>query len=182
MTKQPPSTSPDAQHDYGTPSPALLQRADRGYARFLATDHLGRKTPSSQDQMARRHTVVHAPDRDVEAGHPLDRAAHVQLLKTVLAWHGEPGLPADDYRQIARQLTGAARVVADDVRATADRLPTEHAARLLAEYVLEQSTAALQAPIEGTARCVRTRARCVRELYERLDRLVGIASQSAKGL
>ncbi|MGA5566778.1 hypothetical protein ACPCUV_37200 [Streptomyces platensis] len=39
--------------DFGRPSPALLERADRGYARFLA--HTSQ--PAQDD-----HTVDHAPD------------------------------------------------------------------------------------------------------------------------
>ncbi|MHB6912758.1 DUF6415 family natural product biosynthesis protein [Streptomyces sp. DB-54] len=125
------------------------------------------------------HTVVHDPHRQLEAKLPLDRVEHAVLLKTVLGWSEDPGLPTDDYQHLAQHLTGAAHAVADDVRAAAERLPTEHAARVLAEYVLDQTTRSLNGPLEGTAGCVRRRARCVRELYERLDRLASITPQPA---
>ncbi|MFF9787700.1 hypothetical protein [Streptomyces nigrescens] len=53
-TAGPQPEGPGLQHpDYGRPSPALLERADRGYTRFLA--HTSRNAPDD-------HTVDHAPD------------------------------------------------------------------------------------------------------------------------
>ena len=102
-----------------------------------------------------RTTVLYDPDGHIEAELPLDRTTHQCLLKAVLAWKGDPGLQAADYHQIALQLTGAARA--------------------LAEYVLDDADRRLASPLEGTARCAQERARIVRALYERLDRLTELA-------
>nr|WSS66237.1 hypothetical protein OG284_35920 [Streptomyces sp. NBC_01177] len=56
-------------------------------------------------------------------------------------------------------------------------LPDEHAARALADVVLDESDRRLSVRMEGTVRCVQGRARLVRALYERLDRLVGAAPE-----
>ncbi|MEU2565067.1 DUF6415 family natural product biosynthesis protein [Streptomyces longispororuber] len=122
-----------------------------------------------------RTTVLYDPDGHIEAELPLDRTTHQCLVKAVLAWKGDPGLQAADYHQIALQLTGAARSVATDVRRAADRLPERRAARALAEYVLDDADRRLASPLEGTARCAQERARIVRALYERFDRLAELA-------
>jgi hypothetical protein len=93
------------------------------------------------------------------------------LVKAVLAWKGDPALATADYEQIALLLAGAARSVAGDVRRAAARLPEDHQARALADIVLEEAERRLSVPLEGTARCAQGRARLVRALYERLDRL-----------
>lgn len=108
----------------------------------------------------------------------MDRATHKRLVAAVLSGNGtEPVTGQDGCWQVALQLTGAARVVADDVRRAADRLPVQHAARALADYVLEETDRHLAAPLEDTLGCAQGRARLVRALYERLDRLDGLASQ-----
>ena len=96
-------------------------------------------------------------------------------FKAVLAWDGDPNLRTEDYEQIALQLTGAARAVASDVRSAADRLPDEHQAGALAYVVLAEADRRLSTGLQGTVRCVQGRARLVRALYERLDRLADIA-------
>ncbi|MEU9536952.1 DUF6415 family natural product biosynthesis protein [Streptomyces sp. NPDC048213] len=93
------------------------------------------------------------------------------LVKAVLAWTGEDMLAERDYEQIGLQLTGHARAVASDVRRRADRLPKSSGRRALADVVLREAEGRLSAPLEGTVYCVQNRARLVRALYERLDRL-----------
>ncbi|MEU6310636.1 restriction endonuclease [Streptomyces sp. NPDC047014] len=97
----------------------------------------------------------------------------------MLVWTQNPGLPPADLQQIALLRTGTARAVAAYVRRAADRLPEDHAARALADVVLEEASRRLSVPPEGTARCAQNRARLVRALYERLDRLVAVAPQAA---
>ncbi|GHF27635.1 DUF6415 family natural product biosynthesis protein [Streptomyces fumanus] len=80
-------------------------------------------------------------------------------------------LTARALEQIALQLTGHARAVVSDVRRRADQLPKGSGPKALADVVLREAEGRLSAPIEGTVRCVQNRARLVRALYERLDRL-----------
>ncbi|MGP3635343.1 DUF6415 family natural product biosynthesis protein [Streptomyces sp. 24-1644] len=117
------------------------------------------------------HTVLYDPEGLIEAGLPLDREPYECLVKAVLAWTGEDTLTARDLEQIALQLTGHARAVAADVRRRADRLPKDSGPKALADVVLCEAKGRLSATIEGTVRCVQNRARLVRALYERLDRL-----------
>ncbi|MFD9574956.1 DUF6415 family natural product biosynthesis protein [Streptomyces sp. NPDC059982] len=117
------------------------------------------------------HTVPYDPDGLIEAELPLDREPYECLVKAVLAWTGEDALAVRDYEQIALQLTGHARAVASDVRRRADQLPKSSGPRALADVVLREAEGRLSATLEGTVRCVQNRARLVRALYERLDRL-----------
>jgi HEPN domain-containing protein len=117
------------------------------------------------------HTVLYDPDGLIEAGLPLDREPYECLVKAVLAWTGQDTLTTRDLEQIALQLTGHARAVAADVRRRADQLPKDSGPKALADVVLREAEGRLSAPIEGTVRCVQNRARLVRALYERLDRL-----------
>ncbi|MFD3548982.1 DUF6415 family natural product biosynthesis protein [Streptomyces sp. NPDC058655] len=117
------------------------------------------------------HTVLYDPDGLIEAELPLDREPYECLVKAVLAWTGEDTLAVRDYEQIALQLTGHARAVASDVRRRADQLPKSSGPRALADVVLREAEGRLSATLEGTVRCVQNRARLVRALYERLDRL-----------
>ncbi|MEV4190899.1 restriction endonuclease, partial [Streptomyces toxytricini] len=66
--------------------------------------------------MSSRHLALHDPEGHLEGELPLDRSTHERLAKAVLGWTGETGLQPADLQQIALQLTGAARAVADDVR------------------------------------------------------------------
>ncbi|NWF30158.1 restriction endonuclease [Streptomyces sp. PKU-EA00015] len=124
--------------------------------------------------MTSTHTALYDPDGRIEAEVPLDREAHQHLVAAVLGWDGDPGLPERDYQQIALQLTGAARAVAADVRRAADRLPDDHAARVLAEHILDETDRRLSAELQGTVRCAQGRARLCRALYGRLDRLAEV--------
>jgi hypothetical protein len=60
--------------------------------------------------------------------------------------------------------------VASD-RRRADQLSKDSGPWALADVVLREAEGRLSATIEGTVRCVQNRARLVRALYERLDRL-----------
>ncbi|MFD4577975.1 DUF6415 family natural product biosynthesis protein [Streptomyces sp. NPDC058417] len=117
------------------------------------------------------HTVLYDPDGLIEAELPLDREPYECLVKAVLAWTGEDTLAERDYEQIGLQLTGHARAVASDVRRRANQLPKSSGPRALADVVLREAEGRLSATLEGTVRCVQNRARLVRALYERLDRL-----------
>lgn len=120
--------------------------------------------------MSGTHIVLHDPHGLFEAELPLDRAPHEALVTAVLAWKN-PDLAPSDYQQIALQLTGHARAVASDVRRHAAALPKSDGRGALAEVVLREADGRLSTPIEGTARCAQNRARLVRALHTRLDRL-----------
>ncbi|MFF8919498.1 restriction endonuclease [Streptomyces sp. NPDC015032] len=120
--------------------------------------------------MSDRYLVLHDPDGLIEAELPLDRAPYEALVTAVLAWK-DPDLDPHDYEQFALQLTGHARAVADDIRRHAAALLRSDGRGALAEIVLQEADRRLSVPPEGTARCVQNRARLVRALYERLDRL-----------
>jgi hypothetical protein len=117
------------------------------------------------------HTVLYDPTGLIEAELPPDREPYECLVKAVLAWTGKDTLATRDYEQIGLQLTGHARAVAADVRRRADQLPKDSGPRALADVVLGEAESRLSVPLEGTVRCVQNRARLVRALYERLDRL-----------
>lgn len=120
--------------------------------------------------MSDTHTVLYDPLGLIEAELPLDRAPYEALVTAVLAWR-DPHLQPRDYEQIALQLTGHARAVAADVRRHAAALPKSDGRGALAEVVLREAHGRLSVPLEGTARCAQNRARLVRALYTRLDRL-----------
>jgi len=106
----------------------------------------------------------------IEAGLPFDRAPYQALVTAVLAW-ATPDLARRDYEQIALQLTGHGLAVAADVQFRAGQLTLDSGRRALAEVVLGEAERRLSVPVVGTATCVQGRARLVRDLYERLDRL-----------
>ncbi|MGW1765027.1 DUF6415 family natural product biosynthesis protein [Streptomyces sp. NPDC002073] len=116
-------------------------------------------------------TVLHDPQGLLGAALPLDRAAYLPLVAAVLAWPDATEVPRCDAEQIALQLTGHGRAVAETVRVRCDGLPADSEMRALAEVVLDEAERRLSAPRLGTVHCVQQRARMVRALYERLDRL-----------
>lgn len=120
------------------------------------------------------HTVLYDPTGRTDEL-PLDRDAHRDLVQAVLAWTATPEPAAADLQHIALQLTGAARAVAGDVRRAAGRLPADHPALALADVVLAEADRRLSVPPQTTVRCAQNRARLVRALYERLDRLTDVA-------
>ncbi|MFG2895216.1 restriction endonuclease [Streptomyces sp. NPDC048248] len=153
--------------EYGVPSPALLARAAHGLEYFGEAP-----APSTR-------TVLYDPEGRIEAELPLDRGPYEALVAAVLTWSDpDTALQACDYEQIAVQLTGHARAVASDVRRSLACLPNESGRRALAEVVLAEAQRRLSVPAKGTLRCVQERARLVRALYERLDRL-DVASTTA---
>ncbi|MFF7361550.1 restriction endonuclease [Streptomyces sp. NPDC008125] len=117
------------------------------------------------------HTVLYDPDGQLGAALPLDREPYESLIKAVLAWTCPDTLAIRDYHQIALQLTGHARAVAAELRHHADQLPKSSGPRALADLVLSEAQDQLSLLPEGTMNCVQARARTVRALYERLDRL-----------
>ncbi|MFD7973680.1 DUF6415 family natural product biosynthesis protein [Streptomyces clavifer] len=125
------------------------------------------------------HTVLYDPDGLIEAQLPLDREPYECLVTAVLAWTGQDTLTTRDLEQIALQLTGHARAVAADVRRRADRLPKDSGPKALADVILCEAEGWLSTMIEGTVRCAQNRARFVRALYARLDRLETATGQSA---
>ncbi|WP_338900150.1 hypothetical protein WBG99_34480 [Streptomyces sp. TG1A-60] len=88
---------------------------------------------------------------------------HERVARAVLAWSDPDALRADDYEQVGLLLAGAARAVADDVRALAVRLPEDDGRRLFAEYVMDQADDCLARPSRNLLR-VRDRARTLRAL------------------
>ncbi|MER5680711.1 MULTISPECIES: DUF6415 family natural product biosynthesis protein [Streptomyces] len=130
--------------------------------------------------MSDTYAVLHDPDGLVAVELPLDRAPHEALVTAVLAWK-EPNLTPCDYEQIVLQLTGHARAVAADVQRHVDALPKNDGRGALAEVILREAAGRLSQPIQGTARCVKNRARLVRALYQRLDRLQAAPDRTAAG-
>ncbi|MCX5434823.1 DUF6415 family natural product biosynthesis protein (plasmid) [Streptomyces sp. NBC_00257] len=124
--------------------------------------------------MSDTHVVLYDPLGLIEAELPLDRVPYEALVTAVLAWK-DPDLEPRDYEQIALQLTGHARAVASDVQRYAAALPKNDGRGALAEVVLREADGRLSAPLERTARCAQNRARLVRALYTRLDRLTEAA-------
>lgn len=132
--------------------------------------------------MSSTHLALHDPEGHLEGELPLDRVPHECLVKAVLGWTGDPGLHPADIQQIALQLTGFARSVADDVRRAVEQLPTDHQARALTDVVLGEADRRMSVPLEGTVRCAQGRARLVRALYEGLDRLAESAARPVRAL
>ncbi|MFE2936751.1 DUF6415 family natural product biosynthesis protein [Streptomyces sp. NPDC059278] len=128
--------------------------------------------------MSDTHVVLYDPHGLIEAELPLDRAPYEALVTAVLAWK-DPHLQPRDYEQIALQLTGHARAVAADVRRHAAALPKNDGRGALAEVILREADGRLSAPLQGAARCVQNRARLVRALYTRLDRLEAVLGHPA---
>ncbi|MFG3532436.1 DUF6415 family natural product biosynthesis protein [Streptomyces sp. NPDC047917] len=120
--------------------------------------------------MSDTHAVLYDPRGLVEAELPLDRALHEALITAVLAWKN-PDLAPRDYEQIALRLAGHARALAADVQRHAAALPKSDDRGALAEVVLREADGRLSAPLKDSAHCVQNRARLVRPLYTRLDRL-----------
>lgn len=120
--------------------------------------------------MSATHVALHDPRGLAEAELPLDRAPHEALITAVLAWK-DPDLAPRDYELIALHLTGHARAVAADVGRLAAALPKNDGRGALAEVVLREADGRLSVPFKGTAACVQNRARLIRALYTRLDRL-----------
>ncbi|MFD4555267.1 restriction endonuclease [Streptomyces sp. NPDC058469] len=120
--------------------------------------------------MTSTHHVLFDPEGRLTAELPPDRTVHEQVVRTALAWSSPSDVPAADVVAIGHLLAGAARVVADTVRIRADRLPEDDGRRLFAELILQEADGRLSQPCTSLNR-VHNRARLIRALYERLDRL-----------
>ncbi|WP_435058358.1 DUF6415 family natural product biosynthesis protein [Streptomyces sp. bgisy060] len=117
------------------------------------------------------HHVLHDPEGLLTAKLPLDRGPYELLVKAVLGWTDPFALQPGDYEQIALQLTGHGWAVVAEVRYRVDELAHGDPTRALTEVVLREANGRLKEPYSGTMACVQNRARLVRALYERLDRL-----------
>ncbi|MEV0976614.1 restriction endonuclease [Streptomyces sp. NPDC049915] len=84
-------------------------------------------------------------------------------------------------KQLALQLTGPATAVAADVKRHAAQLSPDSGPRALAEVVLAEAERRLSAPPQATVHSVQHRARLVRALYERLDRIQAAAPATVAG-
>lgn len=101
---------------------------------------------------------------------PLDRGVHEALIRAVLAWTGPGTLQPQAYHEVELLLAGAGYAVAADVRTHAERLPDDDGRRLFAELVLGEAAGRLSL-YSRTLQGVQNKARLLRALYERLDRL-----------
>ncbi|MFG2895184.1 restriction endonuclease [Streptomyces sp. NPDC048248] len=120
-------------------------------------------------------TVLYDPDGRIEAELPRDREPYEALVAAVRTWtEPDTALEPCDYEQIALQLTGHA--VASDVRRYLACLPRSNGRRALAE-----AERRLSVPSKGTVRYVQERARLVRALYERRDRLQEASHRAGAG-
>ncbi|GHB75726.1 hypothetical protein GCM10010331_74430 [Streptomyces xanthochromogenes] len=120
--------------------------------------------------MTGTHHILYDPDGRLAAELPPDRTAHEQVVRTALAWPSPLDIPAPDVAAVGHLLAGAAWVVADAVRICADRLPEDDGRRVFAELILQEADGCLSRPCTSLER-VQSRARLIRSLYERLDRL-----------
>ncbi|MGW5043052.1 restriction endonuclease [Streptomyces parvulus] len=125
--------------------------------------------------MTRTHHVLYDPEGRLTAELPPDRAVHEQVVRTALAWSSPLDVPADDVAAIGHLLAGAAWVVAEEVRRCTGRLPENDGRRLFAELILQEADGRLSQPCTSLNR-VHNRARLIRALYERLDRLQSTAA------
>ncbi|MFE9845098.1 DUF6415 family natural product biosynthesis protein [Streptomyces goshikiensis] len=125
--------------------------------------------------MSSTHIALYDPEGHLNRELPLDRASHEHLVTAVLGWPAGPGPRPADLEQITLLLTGAAHVVADDVRHAAEQLTGGHTARALAAAVLAEARHRLAAAPQDTVACAQGHARLVRTLYEHLDHLTEAA-------
>ncbi|MFJ3713706.1 restriction endonuclease [Streptomyces sp. NPDC090053] len=116
------------------------------------------------------HHVLYDPEGRLTAELPPDRTVHEQVVRTALAWSSPLDVSVDDVAQIGHLLAGAAQLVADEVRLHAARLPEDDGKRVFAELILQEADGRLSQPCTSLYR-VQHRARLIRALYERLDRL-----------
>ncbi|MFJ2263048.1 hypothetical protein ACIOKD_32890 [Streptomyces sp. NPDC087844] len=148
----------------GTP-PVLIAARFADHLRALISPCVG------EDAHARNgHTVLYGPEGRPGAELPPDRATHELVVRAVLSWSEPAALRPDDYEQVGLLLSGAACAVAAAVREHAGRLPDDDGRRLFAEIVLAEADGRLSQRSRNL-HGVRNKARMLRALYERLDRL-----------
>lgn len=117
-------------------------------------------------------TVLCDPDGSLTRDLPLDREPVMLLALAVIALPTTGNtLPPGDCEQIARLMAGHARLVADEVQALCAQLPRLSTLRPLTETVLGEARRRLSVEPRATLASAQNRARVVRILYERLDRL-----------
>jgi hypothetical protein len=110
---------------------------------------------------------------------PLDRRVHLELADTVLnPPTNNSTLRPVDCEQIALELAGHARVVADDVRRRCALLPARDPKRILTETVLAEADRRLNVRPRPTLPSAQNRARLIKTLYERLDSLPPVPDAS----
>ena len=121
-------------------------------------------------------TVLCDPDGSLTRDLPLDREPVMLLAVAVIALPGAGNmLPPEDCEQIARLMAGHARLVAAEVEALCADLPRRSPLRPLTETVLGEAHRLLSVEPRATLASTQNRARVVRILYERLDRLQGLS-------
>ncbi|WP_245971028.1 DUF6415 family natural product biosynthesis protein [Streptomyces rishiriensis] len=121
------------------------------------------------------HAVLCDPDGWLTRTLPLDREPVMLLATAVIALPTAGGpLPPTDCEQIARLMAGHARLVADEVETLCAQLPRRSPLRPLTETVLGEARRRLSVNPRPTVASAQNRARVVRILYERLDRLQGL--------
>ncbi|MFE2928604.1 DUF6415 family natural product biosynthesis protein [Streptomyces goshikiensis] len=128
-------------------------------------------TPAPAPPPSSAHIALYDPEGHLNRELPLDRASHERLVKAVLGWPADPGPRPADLEQLTLRLTGAAHVVADDVRHAAEQLTDGHTARTRAAAALAEAQHHLAADPQNTLGCAQGHARLLRTLYEHLDHL-----------
>ncbi|MFM9815657.1 restriction endonuclease [Streptomyces scabiei] len=119
------------------------------------------------------------PEHRLDDAVPLDRQVHVQLADAVLNPPTDNStLRPVDCQQIALELAGHARVVADDVRRRCAQLGSRDPKRILTETVLAEADRRLNVPPRPTISSAQNRARLLKTLYERLDSLPPVPDAS----
>ncbi|MER7938817.1 MULTISPECIES: restriction endonuclease [unclassified Streptomyces] len=112
------------------------------------------------------------PEHHLDDVLPLDRRVHLELAAAVLNPPTDAStLRPVDCEQIALELAGHARVVADDVRRRCALLPARDPKRVLTEAVLGEADRRLSVRPLPTLPSAQNRARLVKTLYERLNSL-----------
>ncbi len=129
------------------------------------------------DASVRAGATVLADPKAMLSSVPLDRSAVLGVAAAVLSPPApDCELPPEDCLQIAQLLAGHARLVADEVRRLLDQRPGNSQLRPLTETVLCEARGRLSVPPRATLASAQNRARLVRALYERLDRLTSTPS------
>ncbi|MER5884908.1 restriction endonuclease [Streptomyces sp. NPDC001941] len=117
------------------------------------------------------HTVVHDRAGLAEGDLPPDRPTHERLVRAVLSWQDTAPLHPADYEQMGLLLSGAAHVVAAELRHRVDQLGKDDRRGHISRIVLSEAESRLSQPSRGTLHGVQHQARLIQALYQRLDHL-----------
>ncbi|MFI5642861.1 DUF6415 family natural product biosynthesis protein [Streptomyces goshikiensis] len=139
-----------------------------------------RLLPTPTPPLSSAHVALYDPEGHLNGEFPLDRASHERMVKAVLGWPAGPGPRPADLEEVTLLLTGAAHVVAEDLRHAAERLTGGPTARTLAAAVLADARHRLAAAPQDTVACAQGRARLVRTLYEHLDHFEAAPRRSVR--